>query len=189
MKKCPFCAEEIQDAAVVCKHCGRDLTDGASQVQIVAPKKKTGLAAWGCLTLIVLVVVTAIANQCGPGSNDAYRTRPGRTVGETRATAPELAFLSARGGRSSDSYFTVEGQVQNLTDRPLPSVEAVVTWYTKTDQFISAESALVEYDPLLPGQTSPFKVITRANPAMDKYSVEFKQLRGGPLRVDDRRKK
>ena len=37
MKKCPFCAEDIQDAAIKCKHCGEFLD--ASTPTRIAEKK------------------------------------------------------------------------------------------------------------------------------------------------------
>ena len=37
MKKCPYCAEDIQDAAVKCKHCGEFL-DGSAPSNIAEKK-------------------------------------------------------------------------------------------------------------------------------------------------------
>jgi hypothetical protein len=37
MKKCPFCAEDIQDAAIKCKHCGEFL-DGSKSLNFAEKK-------------------------------------------------------------------------------------------------------------------------------------------------------
>ncbi len=78
-------------------------------------------------------------------------------------------------------YAKVTGLVKNISNKPLSNVVAVVNFYDQRGNFIKSDSALIEYNPILPGQTSPFKVLTTANPAMVKSSLSFKFLMGGKI--------
>jgi hypothetical protein len=75
----------------------------------------------------------------------------------------------------------LEGQVRNISAHSLRNVEAVATFYTKDGEFITSADALIDYNPILPGQASPFKVYATENPAMNKANVEFKELISGTI--------
>jgi hypothetical protein len=100
-------------------------------------------------------------------------------------TSPQLALLASHRDAESD-WPTIEGQVQNISGVAIRAVQVVVNWYSRDGASISSEEGLIDFDPLLPSQVSPFKVPSRPNPEKVKYSVMFKSISGSTILFVDR---
>jgi hypothetical protein len=96
---------------------------------------------------------------------------------------PKLMLLNWR-WYEEHSYAIAEGEVRNVSALSLQNVEVVVRFYTSSGELITYDTALIEYNPILPDQTSPFKVMAKYNPQMSSASISFKYLMGAIIPAD-----
>ena len=78
-------------------------------------------------------------------------------------------------------YVQVVGRVKNISDKSLKNVTAVVEFYDGSNKFINYDSTIIEYNPILPGQVSPFQVYTAHVSGMKKFEISFKFILGGQI--------
>lgn len=89
--------------------------------------------------------------------------------------------LSSAGVERSVGFASVTGNVENRTAKPLVNVEAVVELLDAQNKTLRVESALLAFDPLPAGVSSPFRVELMDDSRAVAYRVRFKKLLGPSL--------
>ncbi len=101
------------------------------------------------------------------------------------AAAPR-AQLRLRSWRCYEEYGFqhIEGRVTNQTDRAFNNDLVVASFETSAGRLVKNETALVQFQPLMPGQTSPFTLVAIGNPQIDRCEIGFQIMSGPALSFD-----
>ncbi len=122
---------------------------------------------------------TNASSSSSSGSDNSYSAPVAQT--------PPLEVQSWRCIKEH-GYAFIRGEVKNVSDRKLENVVAVGEFRTKSGELVKAVDALLDYNPIMPGQTSPFSAGGTDNPQISDCHLAFKYLIGGTVAYVEKKK-
>jgi len=118
VKNCPYCAEAIQDAAIVCKHCGRDVTGANVGAVTVRPQSSGWLRVFVLLAVVSGIAITGmvvlgfVAFQVMPSLQNRRVGGACRLSGEAIVISRDAIAITNRDTASWDNaHIRLYGQI------------------------------------------------------------------------------
>jgi len=99
-----------------------------------------------------------------------------------------MALESSYLRRTSSEAWNVIGRARNISEESLNDTWVLIQLFDHLGEILTFEEAPLPINPLLPGQTSPFKVIFDGELPIERVSIIFKSASGYPIPAEDRRR-
>ena len=164
-------------ASMSCKECGRKVSRNAKKCpQCGVPiKRKTPLFVWPAIFVVILSAIGYfyISSKSSPPSNANQPTLP-------EPDSRPLELISRKCGKENINVYVI-GEVKNISSESMKDVMAVGRFRTKDGSLVKTEEAIIDSNPILPGQTSPFKVGGLDDPVITDCYLSFKNQSGQQL--------
>jgi len=184
---CPVCACRFEEGSARCPQCGRPRPGVLPEYMNVPWQRAATYIGLISLVLFVLLLILAPRDATEPSAT----TTSQQPEAEPSVPSESGAHKEAPSASSSDkdivisswnctienigNFANVRGELKNASGSPIKSLGILVSLRTADGTFVSSTNGNTEYDVILPGQTSPFDILVRFNPAVRKVDLSLER--------------
>lgn len=175
MMNCRECGHKISNKATYCPHCGASLhkISMESEIRLI-------------ILLIIMVIGMVIANRI-PVIRNLYTQNWAKKDSIFSFPVASLQINYSQSYKPLPDRIAVAGEVKNIDANVLPDVEAIVYWYDKSGNLITTDTDRIQAQPLLPGRSSTFEIISVYEEGMVDYQLSFRTSSGGDVALTTKR--